>query len=87
MSPGKGISMMTINRLSTGYYHARWNNEIWAQWPISFWAPRESDFFHDTGTPERIREAVAGVTGLLRSEGKDPVAVYLDLPQEETKTK
>ena len=66
----------TIKRLSTGYYHVRWNDEIWAQWPVSFWAPREDEFFHNTGTAERIREATACVSSLLRAEGKDPVAVY-----------
>ena len=47
---------MTLQRLASGYWHARWSSEIWAQWPIDR-EPREEDFFHASSTPERIREA------------------------------
>jgi len=70
----------TIQLLPSGYYHVRWSREVWAQWPSAYWAPREVDFFGGTGTPERIREAVACVNSLLRAAGKDPIAVYEPQP-------
>lgn len=45
-----------VKRLESGYWHVRWSAEIWAQWPCGR-LPTAADFFHDTGTPERLRIA------------------------------
>ena len=46
---------MTITRLSSGYWFARWSPEIWAQWPVGRDVDYE-DFFHPaySATPARI---------------------------------
>jgi hypothetical protein len=47
----------TVKKLDTGYWHARWSSEAWAQWPINR-SVREEDFFHAsfTYTPERAKQ-------------------------------
>lgn len=46
---------MRLTRLESGYWHARWSSEIWAQWPTGRPVTLE-DFFHDSGTASRIAE-------------------------------
>ena len=48
---------MKLTRLGTGYWHARWSAEIWAQWPCDR-PVRAEDFFHPawTATRERLAE-------------------------------
>lgn len=46
----------TVERLDSGYWHVRWCDEIWAQWPCGR-ACEPGDFFHDTSTVARIVEA------------------------------
>ncbi len=66
-----------VERTSTGYWHVRWSEQVWAQWSVEFWAPRPLDFFvASTATPERISEAAAGVSAYLRAKGQDPLTVY-----------
>lgn len=36
---------MTLTKLESGYYHATWGSEIWAQWPCGRLVQAE-DFFH-----------------------------------------
>ena len=44
---------LLLKRLESGYWHARWSAEIWAQWPCN--RPLiEDDFFHHTGTRDLI---------------------------------
>jgi len=45
----------TLKRLSSGYWHARWSDEIWAQWPAGSVITEEA-FFHNTATPQRIAQ-------------------------------
>lgn len=54
---------MKLRLLESGYWHARWTSEIWAQWPSHRTLTAE-DFFHPawTATPERIREAMNRVS-------------------------
>lgn len=59
----------TIKRLESGYWHVRWNAEIWAQWPDG--RPlQDADFFHDTATPQRIHEADALATVARSARGR-----------------
>jgi hypothetical protein len=54
------VDNMTIKRLQSGYWHARWSTEVWAQWPV--WESlNRSHFFHGawTWTAERQRQAQA----------------------------
>lgn len=46
---------MKLTLLPTGYWHARWNSEVWAQWPVGS-LPTADDFFHNTSTPERLAQ-------------------------------
>ena len=49
----------TVLRLESGYWHVRWTDEVWAQWPCHR-QPLPGDFFNATWTAsgERITEAV-----------------------------
>lgn len=53
-----------VTRLDSGYWHARWSAEIWAQWPVHRTLCAE-DFFHPsyTATPARIAQAMQAVGG------------------------
>ena len=44
-----------INKLPSGFWHARWSSEVWAQWPPEREVTLE-DFFHHTGTEARIAQ-------------------------------
>ncbi len=44
-----------ITRLDSGYWHARWSSEIWAQWPCGR-SVEADDFFHSSATPERLKQ-------------------------------
>ena len=55
---------MILTKLSTGYWHAYWNPEVWAQW-IGL-SPREQDFFHPEWTFTRQAEAEAAVASAER---------------------
>ena len=52
---------MHIKQLSSGYWLAWWNSEVWAQWRGS--APMREDFFHPeyAYSEARVEEAYQGV--------------------------
>lgn len=45
---------MTLTRLASGYWHARWSDESWAQWRIGY-AVQWADFFNPEWTCTRAR--------------------------------
>lgn len=49
---------MTLKMLDSGYWFARWNGEVWAQWPRGREC-RYDDFFHPSfsASDARINEA------------------------------
>lgn len=52
----------TAKKLSTGYYHVRWNHDQWIQWPMDR-TPTLADGFGWLG-PGHVLEAIEAVMGL-----------------------
>lgn len=62
---------MKLSRLESGYWHARWSSEIWAQWPCHR-SVRAEDFFHAdyAFTRERAAECDAWTVAACPPEEK-----------------
>jgi len=58
---------MILQRLSSGYWFARWSDEVWAQWSGSIITL--ADFFHNTGTTERIRQCEQAIAASEEGKG------------------
>ena len=46
----------TLKYLSTGYWHARWSSQVWAQWPVGSELTEGAFFIRSTATTERIEQ-------------------------------
>jgi hypothetical protein len=57
---------MTLKRLSSGYWHARWTSNLWMQWPVYGTPVADSRFGMLTGAQEK--EALDAALRIERGE-------------------
>ena len=58
---------MKLTLLSTGYYHARWNQNLWLQWPK--WREATLDDGFGWITEQHVREANRTVDAMVEKAG------------------
>lgn len=60
---------MNLQRLSTGYWLAKWSSEEWAQWPVGR-LPKREEFFHAdfTYSEARVAEIATALAAASRED-------------------
>lgn len=60
---------MQVKKLESGYWHVRWNANLWLQWPDNS-SPRMSDGFGWI-TEQHVRDAAEATQRITKQEAGD----------------